>query len=269
MTKPNFIIAGEAKAGTTALYAYLGQHHEVFMCEPKEPRYFAFRNRRPDFAGPMDEDWVNQTTIYTRDDYFKLADRALFPLRCLVAPGAFLDVYRHPSSVVDLRGNLYVRPYGGGGAPSKITIQSGAHLELSGDFILGHGVNITLSPCARLAIGGSLNEPGSGITCNSMILVNKSISIGRDCIIAWDCCLTHSDWHDISYGGVKSVKTIPVVIGDRVWVGHGSSLLKRAVIGSGTIVAAKSTVLKGSYGKNILLAGNPAKQVKSDVEWAR
>jgi hypothetical protein len=72
MKRPNLIIAGEAKAGTTALHAYLGQHPEVFMCRPKEPRYFAFRDRRPDFAGPMDEEWFNRTTVYARDDYYRL-----------------------------------------------------------------------------------------------------------------------------------------------------------------------------------------------------
>jgi hypothetical protein len=39
--KPNFFIVGAPKAGTTALYSYLKQHPEVFMCSPKEPQFFA------------------------------------------------------------------------------------------------------------------------------------------------------------------------------------------------------------------------------------
>lgn len=38
---PNFFIVGAAKAGTTSLYQYLSAHRDVFMCEPKEPNYFA------------------------------------------------------------------------------------------------------------------------------------------------------------------------------------------------------------------------------------
>jgi hypothetical protein len=37
---PNFFVVGAMKAGTTSLAKYLGQHPDVFMCEPKEPRFF-------------------------------------------------------------------------------------------------------------------------------------------------------------------------------------------------------------------------------------
>ncbi|MCK0509204.1 sulfotransferase domain-containing protein [Aromatoleum anaerobium] len=39
--KPDFIIIGAAKAGTTSLYHYLARHPNIFMSEPKEPTYFA------------------------------------------------------------------------------------------------------------------------------------------------------------------------------------------------------------------------------------
>ncbi len=38
--KPNFLILGVAKAGTTSLYYYLNQHPDVYMSEPKEPFFF-------------------------------------------------------------------------------------------------------------------------------------------------------------------------------------------------------------------------------------
>lgn len=39
--KPNFMIIGSAKCGTTSLAFSLGTHPEVFMCEPKEPHFFS------------------------------------------------------------------------------------------------------------------------------------------------------------------------------------------------------------------------------------
>ncbi|ARN74087.1 sulfotransferase family protein [Oceanicoccus sagamiensis] len=42
MNLPNFIIIGAAKAGTTALYHYLGAHPAVFMSPIKETNYFAW-----------------------------------------------------------------------------------------------------------------------------------------------------------------------------------------------------------------------------------
>ena len=40
MKKPNFFIVGAKKSGTTAMFEYLKQHPDVFLCEPKEPAYF-------------------------------------------------------------------------------------------------------------------------------------------------------------------------------------------------------------------------------------
>jgi hypothetical protein len=41
MKRPNLFIVGAPKCGTTALASYLGDHPAVFMCEPKEPHFFA------------------------------------------------------------------------------------------------------------------------------------------------------------------------------------------------------------------------------------
>jgi hypothetical protein len=39
MAKPNLLIVGAAKSGTTSLHNYLNQHNDVFMCNPKEPHF--------------------------------------------------------------------------------------------------------------------------------------------------------------------------------------------------------------------------------------
>jgi len=40
-TLPSFFIIGAAKAATTSLQAYLRQHPQLFMCDPKEPHFFS------------------------------------------------------------------------------------------------------------------------------------------------------------------------------------------------------------------------------------
>jgi hypothetical protein len=51
---PSFLVIGAAKSGTTALWAYLRQHPDVFMPDLKEPHHFAFPPDRPApaFQGP-------------------------------------------------------------------------------------------------------------------------------------------------------------------------------------------------------------------------
>jgi hypothetical protein len=50
---PNFFVVGAPKAGTTALWNYLDQHPEVFMCPLKEPSYFASELRPENFTDEM------------------------------------------------------------------------------------------------------------------------------------------------------------------------------------------------------------------------
>jgi len=64
---PNFLIIGAAKAGTSAVWAYLAQHPEVFMHPAKELRFFAL-DGRPGFQGPGDT-VVNTKWVSTWDEY--------------------------------------------------------------------------------------------------------------------------------------------------------------------------------------------------------
>jgi len=70
---PSFIVIGAAKAGTTSLYRYLGQHPDIFMSPVKEPRFFALEGHPLDFRGPGDER-VKEKTVTTLEAYRKLFD---------------------------------------------------------------------------------------------------------------------------------------------------------------------------------------------------
>ena len=73
MKLPNFLIIGAAKSGTTALYAYLKQHPQIFMSPFKEPRFFAFQDNPPRFQGPRDQaNAINNKTITSIDKYLDL-----------------------------------------------------------------------------------------------------------------------------------------------------------------------------------------------------
>lgn len=40
MKRPNFLVIGAAKSGTTSLYAYINQHPDVYFSQPKGPWFF-------------------------------------------------------------------------------------------------------------------------------------------------------------------------------------------------------------------------------------
>ena len=73
MKKPNLFLVGAPKCGTTSMYTYLRQHPEIFMCHPKEPRYFC-RDLINESRG-----WLNAEYYFpyrSLDDYLALFDGA-------------------------------------------------------------------------------------------------------------------------------------------------------------------------------------------------
>lgn len=59
--RPNFLLIGAAKAGTTSLWSFLSQHPEVYVPRhKKEPNYFAFTEGPPGCAGPAPAHVVHQ-----------------------------------------------------------------------------------------------------------------------------------------------------------------------------------------------------------------
>ena len=67
---PDFFIAGHTKCGTTALYAMLRRHPQIYMPDLKEPRWFASDLRFPNQPGP-----ANRLPL-SYEEYLELFDGA-------------------------------------------------------------------------------------------------------------------------------------------------------------------------------------------------
>lgn len=69
---PNLVIPGAAKAGTSSLCEYLGQHPDIFVPPEKEPRYFVADTIRdlPE-ADPIKSHLVSSSTL-TQEAYLRL-----------------------------------------------------------------------------------------------------------------------------------------------------------------------------------------------------
>lgn len=121
------------------------------------------------------------------------------------------------------------------------------------------------------------------IGLSSLISINK-IEIGNDVTIAWNCTIydhnSHSvKWEERQYDTVQEyndwkesgdliknknwdvVKSAPIKICDKVWIGMGCTILKGVTIGEGAVVAAGSVVTKDVEPYTVV-GGNPAKMIK-------
>jgi hypothetical protein len=73
--RPDFLVIGAAKSGTSALYNQLAAHPEIFMSPIKEPNFFALSNGGADFKGPGDADTINRRSVTTLEAYRRLFSR--------------------------------------------------------------------------------------------------------------------------------------------------------------------------------------------------
>ncbi len=71
--KPNFLLVGAAKSGTSSMDRYLSMHPEIYIPQKKEAHFFAIPDFPQRFTGPGDEG-MNEYTIRTWDAYLKLFD---------------------------------------------------------------------------------------------------------------------------------------------------------------------------------------------------
>lgn len=100
--------------------------------------------------------------------------------------------------------------------------------------------------------------------------VAKEVIIGDNCMLA-SCSIMDSDDHPISpkkrlMGMPVDKKDVkPVRIGNNVWIGAGSLILKGVTIGNNSIIAARSVVTKDVM-DNCVYAGNPAVLKKKDID---
>jgi len=114
---------------------------------------------------------------------------------------------------------------------------------------------------------GAVAKIGSGyVNANSKFVIMHGIEIGDRCAISWGCEFLDEDFHELIYEGRKH-KNNSIIIGDDVWVGSNVTVLKGCRIPDGCVIASGSLVASVFEKRNCLLAGNPAKVIKDNIQW--
>lgn len=96
------------------------------------------------------------------------------------------------------------------------------------------------------------------------------IQIGRDCLFSSDIDFRTGDSHTILDSDNKRINPSKnIIIGNHVWIGTRSLVLKGSEISNNTIVGAGSLVNKRFDEPNVTIAGMPAQIVKRNTNWLR
>jgi len=106
---------------------------------------------------------------------------------------------------------------------------------------------------------------GEHVGLNGTTIVSRrKISIGNNTMIGPNTIIADHDSHATwppSDRWTKSGEVAEVIIEHDVWIGMNCIILKGVRIGSGSIIAAGSIVIR-DVAPNSLYAGNPAKKIK-------
>ncbi|MDR1694548.1 MAG: hypothetical protein LBR70_05115 [Lactobacillaceae bacterium] len=127
--------------------------------------------------------------------------------------------------------------------------------------------NMCLSNSRKFIIGEDFSSESGSI---SSLSNNSEIIIGNDCMFANDVLIRNSDGHIIKNSDGEIINLNDnVYIGNHVWLGVRSTVLKGSVIPDNCVVGACSLVVGKFEETNVALGGVPAKVIKRDLHWIR
>jgi acetyltransferase-like isoleucine patch superfamily enzyme len=150
---------------------------------------------------------------------------------------------------------------------SKILIE-GTNNKL----VLGENVCLTY---AKIFIRGNNCSIliGSNTIFNGGRIVNEgadnTIQIGEDCLFSDQIEIWASDTHKI-FDKEKNIinNAKPIFIGNKVWIGCRTTILKGTTIKNGSIIGM-GTIVTNDVGENEISVGVPNRTVKTQISWEK
>ena len=118
----------------------------------------------------------------------------------------------------------------------------------------------TLKPGAVLSIGSQVRMSGV------MICAAEKIAIGDRCVIGANAVIVDTDFHAMdpvlrsSPDDFANAASSPVMIGNDVFIGGNSIILKGVTVGDEAVIGSNSVVTK-DVPAGVIVAGNPAKPI--------
>jgi carbonic anhydrase/acetyltransferase-like protein (isoleucine patch superfamily) len=146
-----------------------------------------------------------------------------------------------------------------------VTFERGVHVVVTrgASLTIDDGVRVERY-CQLIVSGALIIGPGSFVGTGSIIAASERVEIGKDALIAAYTMIRDND-HAIDQSGLpycrQGLVSSPVSIGDNVWIGAKSTVLRGVTIGHNAVVGANA-VVSSDVEASTLVGGVPARLIK-------
>jgi acetyltransferase-like isoleucine patch superfamily enzyme len=172
-----------------------------------------------------------------------------------------IRAYRALSTCPNVIGTALIRQPVVFHGPGTIEIGEGVAFgwDRSMDFYTGYSHIEVSAPGARILLGDHAEINNSAMIKSE----GAGISIGARALLGSQVVIYDSDFHELDparrRGGTP--KMAPVELGENVFIGDRTMILKGSTIGADSVIGAGSVVV-GSIPPGVIAAGNPARVVR-------
>lgn len=147
-----------------------------------------------------------------------------------------------------------------------VVIENNGTIVFQGKVSIGGGCQLcTVRKESKLVVGGNSKLMGE---CH--LVAASSVSIGKDCAISWNTQIMDTDFHHI-YGNDGQLLNAekPVLIGNHVWIGSHSIILKGTALPDELVVAAGSIINAGhlDISEGSVITGLPTRVLRDNIRW--
>ena len=140
-----------------------------------------------------------------------------------------------------------------------VRVSGGKRVTIGDNAKIGRGVVLDAGKNGKIEIGCN-----TYVGMNTIIIANSEVKIGSNCLISPFCYIIDTN-HGTALGESicnQSYISLPVIIGDDVWLGTHCVILKGVKLGDGVVIGAGGIANK-SISENMVAVGVPARPIKT------